>query len=198
VSLAISEADRARRTKVENVNIGKTCVTVAASKNDHLVSNQIGRVITFLLGQVASRSPFLPCETRRIRDVQRPHVVERRLSIPASKHDKVVAIEDGGVRAARWGYGTARHRGARETASDRVKCPDVVAVGGAIAATKDVELVADERRGMSTKRRHGLACGVQGGPFLQQFLLSTPPRNQIRSPTRVPVWARSGWLGGVP
>lgn len=147
------------------MDIGKTCVTVAASEDDHLVSNQIGRVITLLLGQVASRTPFLPGETRWIRDVQRPYVVERCLSIPASKHDKIVAIEYGGVRAARWGYGTARHSGARETASDRIKCPDVVAIGWTIAAPKDVELVAHERRGMSTKRRHGLARGVQGGPF---------------------------------
>jgi hypothetical protein len=109
VFLPISEADRAWLTKVENVDIGKTCVTVAASKDDHLVSNQIGRVVTLLLRQVASRSPFLPGEARRIRDVQRPHVVERSLSIPASKHDKIVAIEDGCVRAARWGYGSARN-----------------------------------------------------------------------------------------
>lgn len=90
------------RTEIEDVDIGKARMTVTPAKDDHLVADQIGRMVPLALGDVALRRPFLPCEAGRVGDVQCPDIVQRRLAVAPAENDEEVPIEYGRVCSARW------------------------------------------------------------------------------------------------
>jgi hypothetical protein len=74
------------------VDIGKAGMPVATTEDNHFIAHQIGRVVAFSMRHVATSLPLLPRQPTWIRHVERPNVIQRRLTIAPAKHDEKVAI----------------------------------------------------------------------------------------------------------
>lgn len=92
------------------MDIGKARMTVAAPENDHLVADQIRRMVALFVRDVARGHPFVPSEMVYIGNIQCPDIVQSGLTIATAKDDQKLLEQDGSVSASRgrklrWGIG---------------------------------------------------------------------------------------------
>ena len=143
-------------------------MSVTSPKDNHPVSDEIRRVITFLLGHVTGRDPFMPSKVIRIRDIQSPHVVERSLTVTATKNDQKVAIQNCGVGSTRgrqlvvdsrdFGFGEAvgssyHISSIGPPALTRIQNPDFVTISWTVSSPKNVQIMPNQGSGVSTEWR---------------------------------------------
>lgn len=88
-------------TQIEDMHVSKRLVTVASAVDDHLVTDQIRRMISFADGQVTCCLPFLPSQVFRVANVQCPDVVERGMAVASAADHDVVTEDDCCMRSAR-------------------------------------------------------------------------------------------------
>ena len=112
---------KGRHTEVQNPNIAETIATIAASNDDHNVSNEVRSM-------VPPWSWFFPMSLEELplhllhghARVQGPDIIERLDAIAPSEYIQFVSVEHSRVRAPREGQGF-RWAGLCPFAGDSVK-----------------------------------------------------------------------------
>lgn len=89
-------------TDIQHMHIRKRIHAITAPINDHLLPDQIRRMVSLGNRHIPARTPFMPHERIRIRDIARPDVVQCRVAVSAGKDEEMVCVVDGRVGAARW------------------------------------------------------------------------------------------------
>jgi hypothetical protein len=154
-------------TQIQHMDISKAGVAIASTVNNHLVADEVGGVVSLLVGHITAGSPFLPGQAVLVTNVQGPDVIQCSLTVAATKDDQVVAVQHGGMGSTRrWELATRRSDGrTAPTMSGRVKHPHIVRVGWPVASTKEVQLVTNQGRGVCSNGGKGFTVRFNRNPL---------------------------------